>query len=285
MYALTGASGQLGRLVLKHLLTQVPANQIIATTRDPEKLADIAAQGVIVRRADFADPATLPAAFEGATRLLIISTDIVGQRVEGHKAAIAGAVAAGVRHIVYTSAPGADANSSFPLTAEHGQTELALAASGVSWTALRNSFYAEVLKGLTDLLLVNGQLLIPEGEGKHCWVTREDCARAAAGALVGRLPDVGPVDVTGPEALSFADLAQRLPHASSHAITAQVLPDNDIISQVVAKGIPADAAGFMVGLASKIAHGGFATPTDTVERASGTKPSPVDVVLNAPVAA
>jgi len=103
MYALTRASGQLGRLVLKHLLTQVPANQVIATTRDPQKLADIAAKGVVVRHADFSDPATLAKAFEGATRLLIISTNVVGQRVEGHKAAVAGAVVAGVSHIVYTS--------------------------------------------------------------------------------------------------------------------------------------------------------------------------------------
>ena len=285
MYALTGASGQLGRLVLKHLLTLVPANQVIATTREPEKLADIAALGVVVRRADFSDPASLPAAFEGATRLLIISTDVVGQRVEGHKAAVAGAVAAGVSHIVYTSAPKADPNSPYPIPAEHGQTELALAASGIKWTALRNNFYAEVLKGLTDLLLVDGQLLIPEAEGKHSWITREDCARAAAGALAGRLTDFGPVDVTGPEALSFADLAQRLFRISGHTVTAQALPDNEIIARVVAKGVPADAAGFMVRLASWIARDVPTTPTDIVERASGTRPSPVDVALSAPVAA
>lgn len=285
MYALTGASGQLGRLVLKHLLTQVPANQVIAITRDPDKLADIAAQGVVVRRADFSDPATLPAAFAGATRLVIISTDIIGQRVAGHKAAIAGAVDAGVSHIVYTSAPKADPNSPLPIPADHGQTELALAASGIKWTALRNSFYTEVLKGLTDLLLVDGQLLIPEAQGKHSWITREDCARAAAGALAGRLADVGPVDVTGPEALSFADLAQRLSHISGRTITPQALPDNEIIARIVAKGVPADTAGFMVGLASSIARDISTTPTDIVERASGTKPSPVDVVLNAPVTA
>src|SRR5581483_11537833 len=100
MYALTGANGQLGRLVLKHLLTQVPANLVIAVTRDPEKLTDSADQGVVVRRADFSDAASLPAAFEGATRLRIISTNIAGQRVEGHRAAVAGALAAGVSYIV-----------------------------------------------------------------------------------------------------------------------------------------------------------------------------------------
>ncbi len=285
MYALTGASGQLGRLVLKHLLTQVPANQVIAITRDPERLADIAAQGVVVRCADFSDPATLPAAFEGVTRLLIISTDVVGQRVEGHKAAIAGAVAAGVSHIVYTSAPKADPDSSNPILADHGQTELALASSGIAWTALRNSFYTEILKGTTDLLLVDGQLLIPQAEGKHSWVTREDCARAAAGALAGRFTDTGPIDVTGPEALSFADVAQRLSNISGRTITALALPDNEIIARVVAKGVPTGTAQYMVGLASWLAREMSMAPTDTVERASGTGPSPIDVVWQATITA
>jgi len=286
MYALTGASGHLGRLVLKHLLTWVPANQLIATTHQPEKLAGIATQGVVVRYADFSDPATLLAAFAGATRLLLISTEVLGrQRVAGHKVAIAGAVTAGVSHIVYTSVPKADPNASHPILADHGQTELALAASGLTWTALRNNFYAEVLKGFTDLLLIDGQLLIPQAQGKHSWVIRQDCARAAAGALAGRLADIGPVEVSGPQALSFADVAERLSRISGRTITAQALPDHEIIARVVAKGVPADTAGFMVEMASWLARDLSTMPTDAVERASGIRPSPVDAVLSAAVAA
>lgn len=285
MYALSGASGQLGSLVLKHLLAQIPANQIIATTRDPQKLADIAAQGVLVRRADFSDPATLVTAFAGATSLLIISTDVVGQRVEKHKAAVAAAVAAGVSHIVYTSAPKADPNASHPIAAEHGHTEVALEASGVKWTALRNSFYADSLPNILGLFLVNGQLLIPEGSGKHSWVAREDCARAAAGALVGRLAAYGPVDVTGPEALSFTDLAQHLSTIYGYAIPTQVLPNEELLAQLVAKGIPEATAGFMVGFTSWVANEMTTTPTDIVERASGSKPASVDVFLRALVTA
>ena len=281
MYTVTGASGHLGRLVIKHLLTFVPADQVIATTRHPDQLADVAAQGVRVRHADFSDPATLPAAFAGTTRLLILSTEAVGQRVPGHKAAIAAAVAAGVGHIIYTSAPQADPNAAHPILAEHGQTEQALAASGVLWTALRNNIYAEVLKGLTDMLLVDGQLLIPEAQGKHSWVTREDCARAAAGALSGRLADSGPIDVTGPEALSFADVAQRLSALSGRSIPVQALPDDEIIARVIAKGVPADTASFMVPMARWLASNLSTTPTDTVERASGSKPVSVDAILSA----
>lgn len=285
MYTVTGASGHLGRLVIKHLLTFVPANQVIATTRHPDQLADVAAQGVSVRYADFSDPATLPAAFAGATRLLIISTEAVGQRVSEHKAAIAAAVAAGVGHIIYTSAPQADPNAEHPILAEHGQTEQVLAASGVPWTALRNNIYAEVLKGLTDMLLIDGQLLIPKAQGKHSWVSREDCARTAAGALSGRLADIGPIDVTGPEALSFADVAQRLSALSGRNIPVQALPDDEIIARVVAKGVPADAAGFMVPMATWLASSLSTTPTDTVERASGSKPVSVDAILSAQVVA
>jgi NAD(P)H dehydrogenase (quinone) len=285
MYTVTGASGHLGRLVIKHLLTFVPADQVIATTRHPDLPTDVAAQGVSVRYADFSDPATLPAAFAGATRLLILSTDVVGQRVPEHKAAIAAAVAAGVSHIIYTSAPQADPNAAHPVLAEHGQTEQALAASGVAWTALRNNIYAEVLKSLTDMLLVDEQLLIPEAQGKHSWIMREDCARAAAGALSGRLADIGPIDVTGPEALSFADVAQRLSALSGRSIPVQALPDNEIIARVIAKGVPADIAGSMIPMANWIASNLSTTPTDTVERASGSKAVPVDAILSAQVVA
>jgi NAD(P)H dehydrogenase (quinone) len=258
--------------VIKHLLTQVPANQIIATTRDTQKLADIASLGVVVRRADFSDPTTLAAAYAGATRLLIISTYVVGKSVELHTAAIAGAVEAGVKHLVYTSTPHADPSSANPLIADHGQTEVALAASGVPCTALRNSLYAEILKDFLDLLLVNRQFLIPEGSAKHSWISREDCARAATGALVDKLTTTGPVDVTGPEALSFADLASRLSSLSNHQITAHPLSDQEIIAQVTAKGVPADAARSTMRLISWVAHGLTETPTDTVERQVAPNP-------------
>ena len=279
MYALTGANGHLGRLVIKHLLTQVPADQIIATTRDPQNLADIASLGVDVRRADFSDPTTLVPAYAGATRLLVISTYVLGKSVELHKAAIAGAVAAGVKHIVYTSTPHADPSSANPLLADHGLTEAALAVSGTPWTALRNSFYAEILKDFIELLLVKKEFLIPEGSAKHSWISRDDCARAAAGALIGKLATTGPIDVTGPEALSFADLASRLSSLSDHQITAHPLPDQEIIAQVTAKGVPADAARSTMRLISWIAHESTETPTDTVERASGVKPTSIDTIL------
>ena len=118
-----------------------------------------------------------------------------------------------------------------------------------------------------------------QGSAKHSWISREDCARAATGALIGKLTTTGPVDVTGPEALGFADLASRLSSLSDHQITALTLPDQEIIALVTAKGVPADVARSTMRLISWIAHGLTETPTDTVERASGTKPTSIDTIL------
>lgn len=279
MYALTGANGQLGRLVLQHLLNKVPANQIIATTRHPEQLADFAAKGVIVRPANFSDPATLAAAFEGATRLLIISTDTLGQRAAQHRAAIEAAVAAGVNHIIYTSAPAADPNSPNPILKEHGETEAALAASGVKWTALRNNIYTEVLPSTLDALLHDGKLLSLAGQGKPIWVSREDCARTAAEVLAGDGTITGPVDLTGQEALGFPELAQRLAKILGRSIVSEALTDEEFTVHLVAKGLPQPAVAGLTGIVNWMSRGDFSTPTNLVEQVTGLKPTPVDEVL------
>ncbi len=279
MYALTGATGQLGRLVLQHLLVLVPANQILASTRNPNLLDGFETRGVVVRHADFADPATLSTAFAGAKSLLIISTNDIGHRVEQHQAAIEAAALAGVRHIVYTSCPEASAHASSPAKLEHGLTEAALAASGVAWTALRNHFYAEALPYIINLLRIGDQLLIPEGQGKPAWITREDCARTAAFVLAGKSHFSGPVDVTGPERLGLTAIAQRYSSISGHTLTARVLPDDEIIAQIMAKGVPAQVAAGVVSIASGVAHDTTSTVSTIVEQATGTQASPVDVVL------
>ena len=279
MYALTGANGQLGRLVLQHLLMLVPADQIIATTRNPHQFDNFETRGIIVRHADFADPAPLRAAFAGAKSLLIISTNAIGHRVEQHQAAVEAAALAGVRQIVYTSCPEASAHASSPVKLEHGLTESALATSGVAWTALRNHLYTEALPYIINSLRIGDQLLIPEGQGKPAWITREDCARTAAFVLAGLSHFSGPVDVTGPERLSLTDIARRYSSISGHPLTARVLPEHEIIAQIMAKGVPAQVAAGVVGIASGVAHDTTSTVSNIVEQATGTQASPVDVVL------
>jgi NAD(P)H dehydrogenase (quinone) len=279
MYAITGANGKLGRLALQHLLTLVPAEQIIATTRNPQALEDFAAKGVVVRRADFSDPTTLSVAFAGATRLLIISTDIIGQRIEQHKAAIEAAKRAGVQHITYTSAPDAATDAPHPVQQEHAHTEIALAASGLAWTALRNNYYAELLTDILPTLRVGDELLVPEGHVKPAWIARDDCARSAAFVLAGKSDLTGPHDLTGPEALGFADLARRWSQLSGHTITPITEPDQELTTRLVAKGLPEQAATGTIGLLAWLTRNGETRVTNVVEQITGTKAVPVDVQL------
>ena len=181
----TGASGQLGAEVVRRLVALRGDDQIIAGSRDVEKLAGL--DGVTIRRVDFDDDeATLQAAFEGVDRLLLISTDALdrpGRRAEQHLRAIRAAKAAGVRHVLYTSLAKAAEDSAVVIGLDHVLTERALAASGLGYTVLRNNLYAEVLVGSVGHAVSSGQLVTARGDGAIAYVTRSDCARAAAAAL------------------------------------------------------------------------------------------------------
>ena len=284
MYALTGANGHLGRLVLQFLLEKVPASEILATTRNPENLADFAAKGVVVRAADLNDPASLPAAFAGATRLLIISTDSLNNRADQHRAAIEAAVQAGVKHLIYTSAPNPEANSANIILKTHAETEAALKASGVFYTALRNNIYNDELPGTIGLLSDDGKLYTLSGDGKPVWISREDCARIAAVALLDEKIPTGPVDVTGPEALGLPELAVRLSQLQGQPIVSQVLTDEEMLAHLEKKGFTPEAAEGFLGILKWFAKGEFGPVSDRVEKITGVKPASVDNVLAYPAA-
>lgn len=281
MFALTGASGQLGRLVLRHLREQVPAERIVALTRDPARLAGVAAEGIAVRRADFGDPGSLPGAFAGVERLLIISTDDLasGRRAAQQRGAVEAAVRAGVGYLAYTSFVGADAGSGSPLARDHGLTEAALAESGVPWAALRNNAYAEALPMLLGPALAGDMLVLPEGEGRTSWVARDDCARVAAAVLVGAQLPHGAVDVTGPEALSLGEVAERLAALRGRELAVRRLGDGALVEHFVAAGMAAPMAGRVAGMLAAVGRAGYGAVADTVERVTGRAATPVEVAL------
>jgi NAD(P)H dehydrogenase (quinone) len=287
MLTITGASGQLGRQVIAHLLQQVPAGRLIATTRHPERLADLAAIGVTVRHADFTDPSTLPVAFAGTTRLLIISTDDLasGTRADQHRAAVEAAAIAGVAHIAYTSIVGADPDAPAGLARDHGLTEVALAASGVPWTALRNNFYTHALLQILGPSFSEGTLVLPEGDARTSWVTREDCARVAAAVLAGTTDATGPVDVTGPEGLSLAEVGAQLPAILGRAVPVRAVSAEQYVAQLVDAGLPGPAAAGLGGFVAAVARRSYGAVSDTVERVTGTPATPVAEVLRALTAA
>ncbi|SMQ65407.1 NAD(P)H dehydrogenase (quinone) [Devosia lucknowensis] len=266
----TGASGNLGRLAVEELLAR-GATKVIAGTRDPAKLADLAARGVEVRKLDFNDAATLPAAFAGVERLLLVSTDGVGTRVAQHKAAIAAAKAAGVKHVVYTSAPAARPDADAGLNPEHFWTEIELAASGLGFTILRNHMYAENNLIGVGHTIASGQLFGLIGDRGTSYVTRADAARTAAGALL--TADANTVeDVTGPAPVTNVERAALLAELSGKPVNAIPLTPADLKAGMVAAGIPEGFAEALVAFQRDAVTGYHGAVTDVVERYSGRKP-------------
>ena len=245
----TGASGQLGRRVVHHLLhtLQVPAARIIATTRKPDALADLAAEGVVVRQADFEDPASMARAFVGVQRLLLISTDALDRpdrRLEQHRAAVAAAVHAGVNHVVYTSMLKPEPGSPIPFAPDHFGTEQALANSPLSWTVLRNSWYMENLYQNLPQVLISGQWFTAASDGKVAHVSREDCARAASAALASTSAEKAIYNITGAAARSTVEIASLASDVLGKPIAVVQVPADDLARGMAAAGVP----GFLVPL-------------------------------------
>ena len=179
MIVVTGASGQLGRLVIAALLEKIPAPQIVAAVRNPASVQDLAARGVVVREADYNRPETLETAFRGADKLLLISSSELGGRVPQHRAVIDAAKAAGVRLLAYTSILRADV-SPLGLAAEHRETENYLRASGLPFVLLRNGWYSENYTASVPVALEHGVVLGSAGNGRISSAARADYAAAAS---------------------------------------------------------------------------------------------------------
>lgn len=278
----TGAGGHLGRRVVE-LLLEAGAGPIVATTRNPDKLADLAARGVTVRRADFDDPATLPQAFAGGGRLLLISTDDLaqpGKRLAQHRAAVAAAEAAGVGHVVYTSVTAAHPTPQSSLSNDHFWTEQALAASGMGWTFLRNNLYADLLLHALPHAIATGQLFTATGSGGRSYVTREDCARAAAAAL--RTGDGRRIyDITGPAAVTQDEVAAIAAAIVGKPVTHVALTPDALRPGLAAAGLPPFMIDVLIDFDVETAQGYFAVATPAVQELTGRAPTSVAEFLQA----
>lgn len=279
----TGASGQLGRRVVE-LLLEKQAGRVIAMTRDPNKLADLAKRGVEVRQGDFDAPATLKDAFAGVDRALLISTDAVGRpggRKAHHKAAVSAAVAAGVKHLVYTSSPAPHPDDTFVISDDHFWTEQAIAANSVGWTILRNNIYAEIALGSLANAVASGKLVSAAHGGARGYVTREDCARAAAAALADSFAGKRILDVTGPEALAPADLAAMASAIAGKPIEPVDVSYEQLVDGMVKAGLPRVVAGAYAGFDRDTAFGLYAVVTPVVEQLTGREPTSLRAFLEA----
>jgi NAD(P)H dehydrogenase (quinone) len=237
MIVVTGASGQLGRVVIAALLKKLPAGEIVAAVRHPEKVADLAARGVQVRPADYDQPASLVAAFKGADKLLLISASEVGRRVPQHRAVIDAAKAAGVGLLAYTSILQA-ATSPLPLAAEHRETETLIRASGLPAVILRNGWYTENYTAGIPAALQYGVVLGSAGQGKIASAARADYAEAAAAVLTQENQAGRIYELAGDESYTLAELAAEIARQSGKAVAYQDLPESEFKAALLGAGLP-----------------------------------------------
>ena len=217
---ISGASGQLGELVVRDLLARgVPANNLILVSRTPEKLDEFEKIGAATRFGDFGKPESLPAAYAGGTKMLLISIGFdAGPRPEAHKRAVDAAVAAGIKHIVYTSFVAISKGDRAGLASDHFQTEEIIKKSGVAWTMLRNSIYSNGLVQQASKMLAEGKAAVSESDVRIGYITREDCAAAAVAALSNPGHENKEYDITGPELVGPREIA-----AAASAVTGDAI--------------------------------------------------------------
>ncbi len=253
MYAITGASGQLGRLTIQQLLKAVPSNKIVAAVRNPEAASDLAALGIQVRQADYDRPETLATAFTGVTKLLLISSNLTYGRVRHHQAVIDAAKAAGVDLIAYTSMLHAD-HSSTKLAKEHLETEIALNKSGISATMLRNGWYTENYLMALQAALAGGAIYGAAADGKISLAARADYAEAAAAALTtAEAPRI--YELAGDTAWTLSELAGEISRQAKRTIAYTNLPEPDYEAALMSAGLPTDLADLLADADANAALG------------------------------
>lgn len=244
MIVVTGATGQLGRLVIQSLLTKLPTSQIVAAVRNPARAADLAALGVQVRKADYTDPASLEAAFQGAEKVLLISSSEVGQRAPQHRNAIDAAKKVGISLLAYTSILHADA-SPLGLAVEHLATETYLRESGVPFVLLRNGWYMENYLASVQPALQHGAFIGSAGEGRIASAARADYAEAAAVALTtpGQAGKV--YELAGDEAYTLTEFAAELSRQSGKLVPYVNLSEGDYKAALLGAGLPEPLAALL----------------------------------------
>ena len=237
MIVVTGATGKLGRLVVDGLLKKVSASEIVAAVRSPEKAAELKARGVQVREADYSRPETLRAAFEGAEKVLLISSSEVGRRVAQHTAVIDAAKAAGVTLLAYTSLLHAD-TTTLVLAPEHKATEEALKASGVPYVLLRNGWYLENHTENLGPALQHGAVLGAAKDGKFSSAARADYAAAAVAVLTGEGFANKTFELAGDAAYTLTELAAEVSKQSGKTVVYRDLPVAEYAGVLTGFGLP-----------------------------------------------
>jgi len=279
-YAVTGATGHLGRLAVTELLARgVAPSDVVAVVRTPARAADLADRGVQVREGDYDRPQTLSAALAGVDRLLLVSGSEPGKRVPQHAAVIDAARTAGVQRIAYTSILHADTTAN-PLAPEHRATEEVLRACGVPATALRNGWYTENYTSQLGQYLERGEVLGATGSGRVSAATRADYAAAAVAVLLADA-DPQPVHELGGPSFTFAELAATVTEVTGQQVTSRDLPEAEYAAALEEVGLDAGTAAFVAALDASIARGELETTSGDLERLLGRPATPLAEAVRA----
>ncbi|QXG55218.1 SDR family oxidoreductase [Pantoea eucalypti] len=283
MIAITGATGQLGRFVIEALLKKVPAEEIVAAVRTPAKAADLAAQGITVRQADYSQPETLRAAFAGVDKLLLISGSEVGQREAQHKAVIEAAQAAGVGFIAYTSLLHAD-TSPLGLGVEHRATEALLKASGIPFALLRNGWYTENYAASIPPALAHHAFIGAAGEGRIASAARQDYAEAAA-EVMSREDQAGKVyELAGDDSYTLAQFAAEIAAQSGEKVDYVNLSQADFAAALKGAGLPESLAEMLADSDAGAEKGGLYNDSRQLSKLIGRPTTPWQTVVRAALA-
>ncbi|SDL20861.1 SDR family oxidoreductase [Streptomyces indicus] len=272
---ITGATGNLGRLVIASLLDSgVPAGQIAAVVRNKEKAADLAERGVELRVADYGQPETLAGAFRAGDRVLLISGSEVGQRMAQHQAVIDAAKNAGVALLAYTGVLGGP-EADFKLADEHKVTEQAILDSGLPYTFLRNGWYHENYTENLAPVLEHGAVLQSAGEGRVASASRADYAAAAAAVLTGEGHENATYELSGDDAWSFEEYAAELSRQTGKSIAYANVPGEQQLAVLTGAGLPQPFAEILVDVDAAIARGRLAVRTGDLARLIGRPTTPI----------
>jgi NAD(P)H dehydrogenase (quinone) len=284
MIVVTGATGQLGRLTLHALLRSVPAQQIVAAVRTPAKAQDLAALGMTVREADYTKPETLDTAFAGADKLLLISSNEIGQRAAQHRAAIDAARRAGVQLIAYTSVLNAG-DSLLGLAGEHRETEAMLADSGLPFVLLRNGWYTENYTASVPTALAHGAWIGAAGIGRISSAARLDYAEAAA-AVLTREGQAGKVyELAGDASYTLAELAGEVAAQSGKPVVYQDMTEADYKAALIGVGLPEVVAALLSDSDAAAAKGALFDDGHQLSALIGRPTTPMAASVKAALAA
>ena len=271
----TGATGQMGRLVVEKLKQKVAADSVVALVRNPEKAADL---GVEDRIFDYTQPEMLVASLKGIDKLLLISGNEIGQRLPQHKAVIEAAKQAGVKQITYTSILHAD-SSPLGLAGEHLATEIALKASGLTYTILRNGWYTENYTGSAKGAVGAGAFIGNAGDGKIASAARIDYAEAAAVVLAGEGHENKTYELAGDEAYTLTELAAEISRQTGKTIPYNNLTETQYADILKSFGLPAGLAEMLADSDTGASKGGLFDDTKQISALIGRPTTPLTKVL------